>query len=433
MPTRSADMLLRFRSSIIHDTRQVFEGIWEQPQGQTRGVVKLGRCDQSIVAQGGGHLKGSSVIAVGVNGGNGLNGSYAVLPGPPAKPGPVAEGSLKVSGQPFSAPPDEILTLRFLVSTGAASSAVHPGTLNITQATWSMNTGITLDSIAWTGLVPLGGDVRKYWILPDGGSGVGSNSVAAAVERDTTSTLLGADGRSSIQVYNTTTSTVTESLSDAAGRRFKQPVPDDDLWWYVEYFNGASGTAELRTLPLDLSSGHTVVHSTTAFDFPTAQLHEFFLTPTQGISALFNGTTTAPVTAWFFNRSGIAFPFPADVPFTSAAAIWTFANFHQSGRPDPTLNSWKPKFGATSSALSHLSSVGGSPIVETGISLSEVLQFELPSVDMPGDPTKVITKSGPQAAATIRIVEKATGNVGTMFVNNFQAGDPRIEAVWVEG
>lgn len=424
-----ADMLIRFRSRLLFDTQQVFTGEYVQPVGGKRGRVKIGRCEQDIEAsRSSNHAKGESVLVVRTSAPSAA-GDAGILPAPPSRPGPASVATKKLRGVPFSAPEEETLALRFLVSTGSTSSAVHPGVLNITQGTWSIDTGTTLDAISWGTLQPDAGRLRKYWILPGGGTGVGTNSIAASVSLGGGASPIGADGRTAIQLYNTLTSSVTEHLSLAVGRRFMQPVPDGGEWWYVEWDNGAGDQAHLKTIALDLSGGPTIINSTGIFTFP--RLAAFSLTSTLGISAVFNGTVTAPVQC---------FRFPRDNSFTAAVTGFTpfgsanisDVHFVQSGRPDATLNSWGPKIvnlGVVSS-FSNMSATGG-PVVESAIPISEALTGLLESSDIIGDAIRVAVVGNTTGGDdTVRLMTKSTGDAGTMFSGPTGVF---IEAVWIEG
>ena len=422
-----ANLILRVTSALEDRVQQVFTGTYEQPVGGKLGRVLIGRCTQAVdAARFSNHHKGDGVMVVGSNAGTHQTG-YAILPAPPGNPGPASVATLKISGESFAAPEDEILNLRFLVPTGippSATSAVHPGTLNLTQGTFDIDTGTTLDSITWGTLLPDLGTFRKYWILPGGGEDVGANSICASVSLGDGASAIGNDGRTAIQLYNTTTSTVTEHLSTAVGSRFMQPVPDGDFWFFVEWSNGVAHRATLYQIALDLTGGPIIVDQTGLFTFP--RLAAFSLTPTLGISAVFNGTSTAPVDCFRFQRDG-----------SGTASITGFTPFGspnqqdvhlvQSGRPDSVLNSWGPKIVSPSiSAFSHMSDTSG-PVVETFIILSEGMTGGLPSADIPGNSIDVIVATGAQS---VRIIPKATGAAGEMF-----AGPPItfIEAVWVEG
>ena len=404
--------------------QEVFRGFHVQPIDRFRSLVSLGGCAGEVEAERSSDLpKGAAVTAV-----QSAPGSFTILAGPPAIQGPdILGGTAQVQGQAFAAPEDEILALRFLLSTGATSSVVHPGTLNITEGTWTVDTGTTLDSITWGTLQPDPGRLRKYWVLPDGGPNVGPNSIAGSVSLGGSATPIGNNGRTAIQLYNTTTMSVTEHLSTAVGSRFMQPVPDDDSWWFVEWSNGLTHRATLYRIDLDLTGGPIVVNQTALFG-PFPRLAAFSLTPSLGISAVFNGTVTAPTSC---------FRFPRDNSFTAAstgftpfgAAGLTDVHFVQSGRPDATLNSWGPKIVSLApNSFSHMSDTSG-PVVETAIPLSESLEGNLESADT-NDPNVVIALAIETSNHTVRLMEKSTGEAGQMF-----AGPTTFlfEAVWIEG
>ena len=418
-------MLLRFRARVLRDAQQVFTGEYVQPVGGKRGLVKIGRCEQDIeAARSSNHAKGESVLVVRVAS---PSGDAGIQPAPPSRRGPTSVATKELRGVPFSAPEDETIALRFLVSTGATSSVVHPGVLNITQATWSIDTGTTLDAITWGTLQPDLGTGRKYWILPNGGSNVGTNSIAASVSRGGGASPTLADGRTAIQLYNTLTSSVTEHLSSAVGYRFMQPVPDGGEWWYVEWHNGAGDQAHLKTIDLDLGGAAATINSTGFLDFP--RLAAFSLTQTLAISAEFNGTVTAPFRCYRFPRDN-AFT-ATDTGFSPFGSPFiSDVHFVQSGRPDSSLNSWGPKIVGAASSFSNMSTTAG-PVVESAIPISEALTGPLESADIIGDTNRVVVVGNTTGGNdTVRLMTKSTGAAGTMF------GGPTgtfFEAVWIEG
>ncbi len=424
-----ANLFLRVTSALEDRVQQVFTGTYEQPVGGKLGRVLIGRCTQAVdAARFSNHNKGDGVMVVGSNAGTHQTG-YAILPAPPGNPGPASVATLKISGQSFAAPEDEILNLRFLVpvSPPSATSVVHPGLLNLTQGTFSIDTGTTLDSITWGTLQPDPGRFRKYWILPSGGEDVGANSICASVSLGDGATPIGDDGRTAIQLYNTTTSTVTEHLSTAVGDRFMQPVPDDDFWWFVEWSNDELHRATLFKIALDLTGGPILVNQTGLFTFP--QLAAFSLTPTLGISAVFNGFSTAPVSCFRFQRDGSG---TASITGFTPVGNPSGSDVHavQSGRPDGILDSWGPKIISFSlSTFSHMSDTTG-PVVETSIPLSEFMGGSLSSADIPGNTADVIAVVQLVSGTSTRIIRKATGEAGEMFSGPNIFG---LEAVWVEG
>jgi len=425
MANPTGNVLRRFKSKILVDGKEVFIGEYVRPKGLKDGIVTLGRCQQVTVARrSSNHDKGELVIAV-VTG-----GKAALLPGPPGRPGPSSASTLRLPTAPFvppEPPVDEILVLQVLVSTGATSSDIHPGEVNITQGTWTLDTGTTLASISWTGLVPLVTRGHKFWPLPDGGSGVAANSVAAAVELDTTGTPFGANGRSAIKVWDSLTTTVTERLSAAIGLRFRQPVPDDGLWWFVEYTN-PSGAAELQTLPLDLSAAATGVHATGFFADPNNPLQAFHLTSGNAICAEIVTILTPPNDCWVFDRvpSG---PNPTNPAYTSL--LYDFGNPGQSGRPDATAVSWTIRPAAAAGVPSELDV--SATVTESAIAGGDTFDGLAPvATEMPLDSSMVMVAGHTRLNGnpnTLAIGTKATG----MFIGYDNAQSlPVIQAAWVE-
>lgn len=423
MASPTAKVLRRFKARIKTDHQEVFLGEYVQPKGLPTGIVRLGQCQQDVdAARSTNHAKGASVLAVGTD------GVFAILPGPTSRPGPSSASTTRLPTAPFvppEPPVDEILTLQVLVSTGATSSDIHPGEVNITQGTWNLDTGTTIASIAWTGLVPPITLGHKFWPLPDGGPGVAANSVAAAVELDTTGTNFGANGRSAIKVWDSLAATVTERLSSAVGMRFRQPVPDDGLWWLVEYTN-PSGAAELQTLPLDLSAAATTIHAT-GFADPNNPLQAFHLTSGNAVSAEIRTVLLPPNDCWVFDR--VPAGNPSNDPYTPL--LYEFSNPGQSGRPDTTAVSWTIRPQAAAGRPSELSVAA--TVTESAIGGSDTFDGLAPvATEMPLDPASVMVAGHNRLNGnpnTLAIGIKATG----VFIGFDNAQSlPIIQAAWVE-
>lgn len=110
-----ADMLMRYRSRLLRDVRQVFTGAYVQPVGSQRGRVEIGRCLQDVDAsRSSNHAKGESVLVVRTPGGD-----SGILPAPPSRPGPASLATKKLRGEPFSAPAGRLA--KFLVLEEGAS------------------------------------------------------------------------------------------------------------------------------------------------------------------------------------------------------------------------------------------------------------------------------------------------------------------------
>lgn len=116
----------RFRSTIgrmmsrhTRETAEVLTGTFQQPAGLTRGIVQLGKCTQDVEAERSTNFrKGQSVIVVQATGAtpgggrSGIGKNRALIPGPPAKAGPVSGVSQESAGTPYAAPASGWLVYR---------------------------------------------------------------------------------------------------------------------------------------------------------------------------------------------------------------------------------------------------------------------------------------------------------------------------------
>ena len=166
---------------------------------------------------------------------------------------------------------------------------------------WQVDYGTLLHTIDWG--TPTWNSIDRYkiWLLPDGGGGLGANSVALHIRRragDATNT----GGQSILRVWNGVAETVTEWTTGVNGRRIEQPVADGDKWWFVE-FEVPSGFARLCHMPLDLSAGPTVVQTV---DETLNSIRSFWLTSTHGYATEITGVGPPfqPTRIWRFARDG---------------------------------------------------------------------------------------------------------------------------------
>lgn len=322
MPADFVTLFERFSRQQSAKDREVVSVRILEKRGVGRALVRLPTCEGSAgtVAQE------PSPIACGATAQavvNRVTGAVTILPAPRSEAGQSFAFTASVRGDEPAPIVTEvpIYSLRY---TSGTSFDVYGGIwykLQDKDTTddpgFVVDYGTSLATITWGTPTWDATDGYKLWLLPDGGGGLGVNSVAQHIRRRSgDSANLG--GQSILRVWDGVAETVTEWTTGVNGQRIEQPVADvaAGLWWFV-LFEVPAGFAKLCTMPLDLSSGPTVIGtSATTANSPRSfwlTATEAYVTETTGVGPPFQ-----PTRCWRFQRDGSGSP----TLFTHAAGIY---------------------------------------------------------------------------------------------------------------
>ena len=183
--------------------------------------------------------------------------------------------------------------------------------------------GDVVDTITWPGLGASSLRERTFRPIPEGGPGVGKNSLAYCVEENFV------NGQADFKIWDGQTGEVYHMPAFGTSRRYHIPVPVNGEWLTVQFRINGTEPARLISFPFNLAGTETTLVSTSP-DIPADGFwSQFYFADGRMVCPMYGPSDAEPTTCYVFDSIDQSFTVEA----WTGSWDYTARDFGGSGEP----------------------------------------------------------------------------------------------------